>query len=45
MAMRYPLTLHTILERARLLFPNKEIVSCTASGVVRHTCAQYYART
>ncbi len=43
--MRYPLTLHTMLERARLLFPNKEIVSRMSSGVVRHTYAQYYART
>ena len=42
--MRYPLTLRGLLERARTLYPHKEIVSRMPSGVVRHTYAQYYDR-
>jgi fatty-acyl-CoA synthase len=42
--MRYPLTVRTMLERAGRLFPQKEIVSRMAAGIVRHTYAAYYAR-
>jgi len=42
--MRYPLTLRGMLERARQVFPRKEIVSRMSTGVVRHSYAQYYDR-
>lgn len=45
MTMRHNLTLHTMLERARRFFPDKEIVSRTASGIFRYTYADYYERT
>jgi fatty-acyl-CoA synthase len=43
--MRYPLTLHTMLERARRYFPDKEIVSRTQAGLFRYTYRAYYERT
>ena len=42
--MRYPLTVRNLLERARTLYPTKEIVSRMSTGVVRHTYAEYYER-
>ena len=42
--MDYPLTLHHFLERAGRLFPNKEIVSKTADGLIRYTYADFYQR-
>ena len=42
--MRHQLTLHTMLERARRYFPDKEIVSRTGSGIFRYTYADYYDR-
>ncbi len=45
MTMRHQLTLHTMLERARRYFPDKEIVSRTGSGIYRYTYADYYDRT
>jgi fatty-acyl-CoA synthase len=42
--MRYPLTVRNLLERARTLYPAKEIVSRMSTGVVRHTYAEYYER-
>ncbi|MFL5800213.1 MAG: long-chain fatty acid--CoA ligase [Roseiflexaceae bacterium] len=43
--MDYPLTLTHILDRARRLFPRKEIVTKTPAGLHRHTYADMYART
>jgi fatty-acyl-CoA synthase len=43
--MRYQLTLPAMLERAEQLFPDKEIVSRTSTGVVRHTYQEYGRRT
>jgi fatty-acyl-CoA synthase len=43
--MQVPLTLHSFLERAETLFPKKEIVSRTASGIFRYTYAEYAKRT
>jgi fatty-acyl-CoA synthase len=45
MTMRYQLTLHTMLERARRFFPEKQIVSRTGSGTLRYTYGEYYERT
>ncbi len=42
--MDYPLTLTHILERARRLFPRKEIVTKTPAGMHRHTYADMYDR-
>jgi fatty-acyl-CoA synthase len=42
--MRYPLTLSPMLERAEKFFPRREIVSRTATGVVRYTYQQYGQR-
>lgn len=44
MTMRHPLTLPTLLERARLYFPTREIVSRTGSGLFRYTYADYDRR-
>ncbi len=43
--MRYALTLPAMLERAEQFFPDKEVVSRTPAGVVRHTYRQYGQRT
>lgn len=43
--MRHPLTIRTMLERARLYFPDGEIVSRTSSGIMRYTYKDYYERT
>src|SRR5579872_74485 len=43
--MDYPLTLQHFLERAGRLFPNKEIVTRTASGERRYRYWDYYQRT
>ncbi len=43
--MRFPLTMRNMLMRARLFYPNKEIVTRTASGLHRYTYKDYYART
>lgn len=43
--MRYPLTVRALFERARLYFPDREIVSRISTGIVRHTYAQFAART
>src|SRR5262249_21035369 len=42
--MDYPLTLTHILDRARRLFPRKEIVTKTASGMHRYTYADMIER-
>jgi len=42
--MDYPLTLTHILDRARRLFPRKEIVTKTPSGLHRYTYADMYER-
>ena len=42
--MDYPLTLTHFLERARRLFPKKEIVTRTATGLHRYTYADLYRR-
>ncbi len=42
--MRYPLTLPSMLERAEEYFPQKEIVSRTASGIFRYTFREYGER-
>ncbi len=42
--MNTPLTLTPILERAGRLFPRKEIVSRTDTGMHRHTFADFHAR-
>src|SRR5262245_57702979 len=42
--MDYPLTLTHILERARRLFPRKEIVTKTAGGLHRYTYADMIGR-
>jgi fatty-acyl-CoA synthase len=42
--MDYPLTITTLLERAQLLFPNKEVITRTAAGVHRYTYADLYGR-
>jgi len=42
--MDYPLTLTHFLERARRLFPDKEIISRTADGLRRHSYTESYAR-
>ncbi len=42
--MNTPLTLAPLLERAGRLFPNKEIVSRTETGVHRYTYADFHAR-
>jgi fatty-acyl-CoA synthase len=43
--MDYPLTLTPILERARLLFGHKEIVTKGAVGTHRYTYGDFYQRT
>ncbi|MBL0386755.1 long-chain fatty acid--CoA ligase [Tumebacillus sp. ITR2] len=43
--MDFPLTLRTLFERAEKLFPKKEIVSRTLSGLFRYTYADYTRRT
>ncbi|WCK53173.1 long-chain fatty acid--CoA ligase [Aneurinibacillus sp. Ricciae_BoGa-3] len=43
--MKYPLTLHSIFERAEKFFPKKEIVSRGSHGIFRYTYAQYCRRT
>jgi fatty-acyl-CoA synthase len=43
--MEYPLTVSTILERARTLFPNQEISSRGGSGAHRYNYRQLYDRT
>src|SRR5215469_9007057 len=43
--MHYPLTLQHFLERAGRLFPAKEIVTRTASGMHRYRYGDYYRRT
>jgi fatty-acyl-CoA synthase len=42
--MDYPLTLTHILERARRLFPRKQIATKTAAGMHRYTYAEMYER-
>lgn len=42
--MNYPLTIRSMLERAETVFPQKEIVSRTLSGVFRYTYADYGRR-
>ena len=42
--MPYPLTLATILQRNRLLFGKKEVVSRELSGIHRYTYAEYNVR-
>jgi len=42
--MPYPLTLATILQRNRLLFGRKEVVSRDYSGIHRYTYADYNVR-
>jgi fatty-acyl-CoA synthase len=42
--MDYPLTLTHILERSAKLYPRKEIVSRSASGMLRYTYADFHAR-
>jgi len=42
--MDYPLTLTHILERGRRLFPRKQIVTKTATGLHRYTYADMYER-
>lgn len=42
--MRHPLTLHTMLERARRYFPDREIVSRTQAGLFRYTYGAYHER-
>jgi len=42
--MRYALTLPAILERAEQIFPRKEIVSRTESGIFRYTYREYGQR-
>ena len=42
--MDYPLTLRHFLERARTMFPKKEIATKTATGMHRYTYADFYAR-
>ena len=42
--MKYPLTLTTILERARTFFPKKQIVTQLPDGVHRCTYADLYTR-
>jgi fatty-acyl-CoA synthase len=43
--VNYQLTLTHLLERAEKLFPNKEIVSRTSTGIFRYTYAEYGRRT
>ncbi len=43
--MNFPLTLTTMLKRGTKLFPKKEIVSRTHSGIFRYTLAEYGRRT
>ncbi|MFI5365905.1 MAG: long-chain fatty acid--CoA ligase [Candidatus Binatia bacterium] len=42
--MDYPLTITHLLERARRLFPKKEIISRTPAGLHRYTYADLYRR-
>ena len=42
--MTYPLTITTMLQRSRWLFPGKEIVSRDHSGIHRHTYGDFYGR-
>lgn len=42
--MKYPLLLHSILDRSNKLFPKKEVVSRDYSGMHRYTYADYYGR-
>ncbi len=44
MTMRYPLTLRNLLERARLYFPKKEVVSRMPDRLHRYTYADFYNR-
>ncbi len=43
--MNHPLLLHSLLARGEKVFPKKEIVSRTASGIFRYTYADYAKRT
>ncbi|MGE5190288.1 MAG: long-chain fatty acid--CoA ligase [Gemmatimonadota bacterium] len=43
--MPYPLTLTTMLQRSRWLFPGKEIVSRDYPGIHRYTYRDFYGRT
>ncbi len=43
--MPYPLTLTTMLQRSRWLFPGKEVVSRDYSGIHRYTYGDFYGRT
>ncbi len=43
--MPYPLTLTTMLQRSRWLFPKKEIVSRDYPGIHRYTYEDFYGRT
>ncbi|HWJ02162.1 MAG TPA: long-chain fatty acid--CoA ligase [Verrucomicrobiae bacterium] len=45
MMMNYQLTLRSMLERGEKLFPKKEIVSRTLSGIFRYTLGEYGCRT
>jgi fatty-acyl-CoA synthase len=42
--MDYPLTINLLLERARRLFPSKEVVTRTAAGLHRYTYGDLYRR-
>lgn len=42
--MDYPLTLHHFLDRNQRLFPDKEVISRTATGLHRYNYAEYGAR-
>lgn len=42
--MDFPLTLTHFLERARRLYPHKEVVTKTATGMHRYTYADFYNR-
>ncbi|MCF8565243.1 long-chain fatty acid--CoA ligase [Alicyclobacillus tolerans] len=43
--MQTPLLMKSLLERAEKLFPNKEVVSRTANGLLRYTYREYGQRT
>ncbi len=42
--MNYPLTITSLLERARRLFPHKQIITRTSGGLHRYTYAELYRR-
>ena len=44
LTMDFPLSLTHALERARKLFPGKEIITKTDSGTHRYTYAEFYER-